>query len=412
MKPFQTNLLLQWIGGMILIAATGCQTWDTSGTIPIWSSENWKKKDRSVTDPPQKIVAVWTEATHHRPDQPAERGFGGRVIFYDAKERTTKIDGRVTIFVFDDQNATLENPAPKYKFVFPQDSVQAFYSKSELGHTYSFWVPLGSIDAPTQHFSLVVRFDSPTGERVLSEMTKKILVGSGAKGTKSPPQQESNQNIQQPQPSAPSSVQQASFQQTIPASNQIGQVGQVGIGQVGIGQVGDQSDADRIRVETIQVSPSFARRLNLPKQQSEEKAVWQTTTGSGVQTTQVAQNDKNTQLTKPSSADINQDSSLQELATVLHASQSGFSPRQFPAPSKLTFQPTGAAPRREPHPGGWQLGLPPTPRTGFQTDRSTVGSARPEFSPQAQRWFEQMNRTRSQNEGGAKSSGVGYPLDD
>lgn len=417
-RPLRTAMLLTAMLLWMLSLNTGCQTWDSAGTIPVWSGLN--KKSKSMAEPPHKIMAIWTEATHHRPDQPAERGFGGRVIFYDARDQTIKIDGRVTIFVFDDQNALADNPAPRYKFVFPQDSVNAYYSKSELGHSYSFWIPLGSIEAPTQPFSLVVRYDSPTGERVLSELTKKVLVGTGVKATKvSSPEdvgdkdQARNQTKNQTRDHARdreftnSKIQQVSFDQPISA---------------GV-ESSDLQELDRIRVETIQISPNFARRLNSVRAGEEVQPAWQTNVGSGTGSLQGREggsdstnprgnSSRQSPVNQSSDPGSDQESSLQELAAALHASQSGFSPRQFPAPSKSKFQPTGAAPRREPHPGGWQLGLPPTPRTGFQTDRPTSDSTRPELSDQARLWFEQMNRNRSSGEGGAGNSVGGDPAVD
>jgi hypothetical protein len=414
-KPRSIHPLLTAMLLWMLSLNTGCQTWDSAGTIPVWSGLN--KKSKSMAEPPHKIMAIWTEATHHRPAQPAERGFGGRVIFYDARDQTIKIDGRVTIFVFDDQNALADNPAPRYKFVFPQDSVNAYYSKSELGHSYSFWVPLGSIEAPTQPFSLVVRYDSPSGERVLSELTKKVLVGTGVKASKvSSPEEagdkDQTKNYAQDREFSNSKIQRVSFDQPISA----------GVDSTGV-ESSDLQELDRIRVETIQISPNFARRLNSVRAGGEVQPAWQTNVGSGTGSLQGREgggdstnprgnSSRQSSVSQSSDPGSDQESSLQELAATLHASQSGFSPRQFPAPSKSKFQPTGAAPRREPHPGGWQLGLPPTPRTGFQTDRPTSDSTRPELSDQARLWFEQMNRNRSSGEGGARNSVGGYPAVD
>ena len=382
-NQFALIILLMVIG----IGCTGCQSWETQGKLPLFPRD---KKEKKIDVTPEKIVAVWTEATHHHPGKKAERGFGSRIVFYDAQDRPLEITGKVTVFVFDDQHPAADDPAPKYKFVFPEEVIASHYSKSDLGHSYSFWIPLAAIDSPTIPFSLVVRYDSPQGERVLSDLTKKVLVGTGIKTTRQDKKQE-------PTPATSDSVnliRQASFNEAVPSSK--------GRRSLETGVHG--------QVETIAVSPNFSRRLHSiqkspPQEFSRPLSNGNANFNAGAESGEIrpaVTNQHESAKPLPSSnvgkhrideqSGTGAGDNMRQESGSLSLSQTGFAPRRSQAPWRSGFQPTGAAPRREPHPGGWQLGLPPTPRTGFGSGSQANDPTSTGLAARAQLWFEQANK--------------------
>ncbi len=378
------------LAAVIGIGCCGCQSWETQGKLPLFSRD---KKEKKTDSPPEKIVAVWTEATHHHPGKKAERGFGSRIVFYDAQDRPLEITGKVTVFVFDDQHPAADEPAPKYKFVFPEEVIASHYSKSDLGHSYSFWIPLAAIDSPTIPFSLVVRYDSPQGERVLSDLTKKVLVGTGIKTTRQDKKREPAPATSAADDLIRQASFQASFNETAPSSKKRRSLETGAHGQV----------------ETIEVSPNFSRRLQSihtsPSQEfnrsldngnasfnpgSESGEIRPAVTNQQKSAKPLTSTNVSTLRTGEQSGTGTADNMRQEAGS-LSLSQMGFAPRRSQAPWRSGFQPTGAAPRRDPHPGGWQLGLPPTPRTGFGSGSQANDPTSTGLAARARLWFEQIN---------------------
>jgi hypothetical protein len=232
-RSFQLALLGIW-----LAISPGCQTMQIPDTLP-WAKD---KKPAALNH----ILAVWTEAVHSQTGQPAQRGFGGRLIFFDAAEQPMEVKGKLTIFVFDDQNSDVQNPAAKYKFVFPSEVLPKHFSKSELGPSYSFWVPLAAGNAPTHHFSLVAKFESDQGETVLSSLTKKVMVGSGSPKDKL----ESNQT------SSGSGVQPASYREL---ESDKSSESATGFSETFLGRALASDSGREIRSETIELTPSFSK---------------------------------------------------------------------------------------------------------------------------------------------------------
>jgi hypothetical protein len=156
---------------LVLLCLAGCQTINVKAPFP-WDKEKNKPQ-------PDKIMAVWTDAVRTESGKPAERGFGGRIFFYDDKGKTMKAEGTVHIYVFDDDRSLDQVQIPEKKFVFPADTLELRYSKCSLGHSYNFWVPIGTVQGPNRNLSLVTKIELKSGGSVVSTVTRKILPGNG-----------------------------------------------------------------------------------------------------------------------------------------------------------------------------------------------------------------------------------------
>jgi hypothetical protein len=159
----------------------GCTSWNVNKNAP-WPVGEEKPKT------PDKIVSVWTDTVLYRTDKAPERGFGGRLMFYQGKkEQPVKVDGTIVVYAFDETNRAANNSKPDRKYVFTPEQIPAHYSKSKIGHSYSLWIPWDAVGGLQREISLVVRFE-PKGEPgvVMGEPARQILPGVSATATKEP----------------------------------------------------------------------------------------------------------------------------------------------------------------------------------------------------------------------------------
>ncbi len=131
---------------------------------------------------PNRMTDIWTYTVLRQTDQPSVQGLGGRIMFFNDKgKKPIKIDGTLTVFAFDAEEDDPSDVAPRKKYVFLPEQLEKHYSKSKLGHSYSFWVPWGEVGGPETQISLIARFESSTGETVMSEASQHTLVGFSTK---------------------------------------------------------------------------------------------------------------------------------------------------------------------------------------------------------------------------------------
>lgn len=138
----KTNVLY----GLLLIAVLlpGCST---------ISSTNKSIKELLRKEPPKtpsRMVSFWQCYAQTNPGGGnALRGVGGRIIFYGAKniKDPIKVNGELTIYLFDASDPIPEKSVPLKFAIFKKDAIPSFYRKDEMGiHGYDFFVPLDEID--------------------------------------------------------------------------------------------------------------------------------------------------------------------------------------------------------------------------------------------------------------------------
>ncbi|HUY34799.1 MAG TPA: hypothetical protein VMV69_18785 [Pirellulales bacterium] len=133
---------------------------------------------------PLKLVAFWTDATRTEPGKPPERGFGGRLMFYaDGQAKPIKAQGTLVVYAFDESHSDPRNPRPDMKYVFPAQDLDKHYSKSDLGHSYSFYIPWDhEVAGQSKEIGLICRFTSSDGGVVVSDQTRQLLPGATPEG--------------------------------------------------------------------------------------------------------------------------------------------------------------------------------------------------------------------------------------
>jgi hypothetical protein len=127
---------------------------------------NKNKKDE-VPEPypnPVKLAATWTPDSLVQTGRIPTRGFGGRVFFYDEKSRPVPVDGTLIVHGFDETESSSE-PEMK-RFEFTPEQFTRHFSQSDLGASYSVWIPWDAMGGLQRRISLVASFKTAEGKVV------------------------------------------------------------------------------------------------------------------------------------------------------------------------------------------------------------------------------------------------------
>lgn len=186
-----------------MLLGPGCSQFDLRRRIP------WLDEEKNEVVAPEKVVAIWTDTVLYQPDQPAQRGFGGRMMFYKGGDsKSVKVEGTLIVYAFDEEGrdkldfqsradlpqgptappekrkkgakmGSSLNSRPDRKYVFTPEQFAKHYSKSNLGHSYSIWIPWDEAGGPQRELSLIVRFiPEKEGTAIIGEQTTHILPGT------------------------------------------------------------------------------------------------------------------------------------------------------------------------------------------------------------------------------------------
>ena len=196
MTNFHSKLTSSSLTAMALVfAAAGCSQFDLKNNIP------WGVGSDGKFESPMQVVPFWTTGVQTQDDK-GLRGFGARIYFYGKNpNKPVKVKGMLVIYAYDEQGHDPKNPTPDRKYVFTPEQFKAKFSKTELGPSYSIWIPWDEVGGPTKQISLIARFTSERGEMVGSDETKVLLPGATAESS-SPTS--STMAAQQPIPMTPS----------------------------------------------------------------------------------------------------------------------------------------------------------------------------------------------------------------
>lgn len=157
--------------GLALLGLSGCSAWMKDG-----KSFGWFRDEKPAM--PTKVVGMWTDTVLTQPGMPARRGFGGRIMFYpENSKEPVKVEGTLVIYAFDEEGRTPENVKPDRKFVFTAEQFRDHYSKANLGHSYSVWLPWDDVGGPQKEISLIIRFEPKNGPVVIGEQSRHVLPG-------------------------------------------------------------------------------------------------------------------------------------------------------------------------------------------------------------------------------------------
>ncbi|TWU12963.1 hypothetical protein CA54_17890 [Symmachiella macrocystis] len=196
------NRLSHWVLLTCVLGFSGCVEFKMPATMP-WSKvppeakpADAKFAEDQVTDAadeeplppvavPNRLSVVWTDTILNQRNKPSIRGFGGRIMFYvdksnmdDKPAEPLIVDGTLTVYAFGDDNGKGKATKPEKRFVFLPEQLAKHRSKSDIGHSYSVWLPWDEVGGPQRRISLFVRFEPTQGGAVMSDAAPKILPGA------------------------------------------------------------------------------------------------------------------------------------------------------------------------------------------------------------------------------------------
>lgn len=192
---------------ILLALAPGCAQWDLTDKMP------WMTGKTGEFRRPMRVVAMWSDTVMTKPGQTPVRGFGARLMFYELNsDKPIKVAGSLTAYAFDEENRDPTDNRPDRKFVFTAEQFAKHYSKSDLGHSYSIWIPWDKVGGESKEISLIVRFTPVEGGVVVSEQVKQFLPGVKQPEPQQPYGRSPGPGRQTVNPPAP--VQQVNYQAT------------------------------------------------------------------------------------------------------------------------------------------------------------------------------------------------------
>jgi hypothetical protein len=183
-----SSIFLGVVLAAALVAVGGCHhpgsdDWKFADFFDLHKGLPWHD-DTPKPGVPVRVVGSWTDAVLRKDGQAPQRGFGGRLLFYgrDSKDPIL-VDGQLVVYAFDENGRDPTDNRPTRRYVFPIEQVPLHMSKSEVGTSYSFWLPWDEAGGPQTEVSLICRFEPKGGPVVVSEQTRHLLPGTMTPGT-------------------------------------------------------------------------------------------------------------------------------------------------------------------------------------------------------------------------------------
>jgi hypothetical protein len=220
----------------------------------LFSKSNDSKKEKSDDSPlPQTMAAIWKDSVFEKPGTPSVRGFGARIFFYDEDNQAVKADGELIVYGFDDSNELkADNSKADRKYVFQVDKFQTHFSETDLGPSYSVWIPWEKVGGFRKTITLIPVFKTSDGRVIKSGQSINVLPGRN-------PIRQTAKTRTRLNSGGPSGVSQAGF-----VSSELDSDGNSAECEVQQAALEDQQTYNRIRTSTIKLTPNLASQLAKP----------------------------------------------------------------------------------------------------------------------------------------------------
>jgi hypothetical protein len=178
-----TLLLAFWLLTLQGCSMTNQKPQADSSRASIFDRLPWSKRGQTPEPYPNpvKVAATWTPDTLVQTGRTPTRGFGGRVFFYDEKSRAVPVDGTLIVHGFDDTGESQRERVKRFEFT-PEQFTRHF-SQSDLGASYSVWIPWDAIGGEQRRISLVTSFRTTDGKTVQGVPATVLLPGASLEPT-------------------------------------------------------------------------------------------------------------------------------------------------------------------------------------------------------------------------------------
>ncbi|MEZ6089835.1 MAG: hypothetical protein R3C05_17765 [Pirellulaceae bacterium] len=138
----------------------------------------WNKKAQPKPYPnPVKMAVTWTPDILIQAGRTPTRGFGGRVYFYNERSQAVPVEGELTIHGFDESLASTGGSDGVKRFRFTSEQFTSHFSETDLGASYSIWIPWDAAGGEQKKLSLMPTFRTTQGKVVQGEAAMLVLPG-------------------------------------------------------------------------------------------------------------------------------------------------------------------------------------------------------------------------------------------
>jgi len=166
---------------LLAVSISGCSTL-TSGKDSKRNKKDssWSFFKKKEYQQPQSMNVTWTYDIFTKEGKPPTRGFGGRLYFYNERSQAIPVEGELTVFGFDDTSrshdgASMESADKKFRFTSEQFTTH--FSESELGASYSIWIPWDAAPGTRKKIMLIPTFKTTDGRVIRGNAATVLLPG-------------------------------------------------------------------------------------------------------------------------------------------------------------------------------------------------------------------------------------------
>lgn len=175
-------LLLALASLAVLLSVPGCasskKSWKYARSGDFKRAVGLESDKPLPPEIPNRIVSTWTDTVLQRTGQTPQRGFGGRLMFFmPGSKDPVRVDGQLVVYAFDETDREKHETHPTRKYVFPREEFARHESESQLGPSYSVWLPWDEVGGNMKQISLIAKFEPHGGTFVMGEQTKHLLPG-------------------------------------------------------------------------------------------------------------------------------------------------------------------------------------------------------------------------------------------
>jgi hypothetical protein len=134
------------------------------------------ERERVTYAEPERIAVVWSDSVASADGVPSQRGFGGRFYFYDKDGTPQRVDGELAVYAFDETSGEKKS-VPDRVYKFPANQLQKHFGETELGPSYSVWIPWDTVGGERKAIALMPMFKSSSNQVVKAGQSINVLPG-------------------------------------------------------------------------------------------------------------------------------------------------------------------------------------------------------------------------------------------
>lgn len=131
-----------------------------------------------------KVVCLWEPGVGKIPNGPKQGVLGQVLFFTPGTSSPSKVDGDVTVYLFDDHGTAEQQAQPVHKLVLTAEDLEAVHAETAIGHSYHIPVPYPKNHGMETTCTMRVKYTSPSGETTYSGLDAIRLDGTARKSSK------------------------------------------------------------------------------------------------------------------------------------------------------------------------------------------------------------------------------------